>query len=114
MRFLCFLFLLAFGGAVAAFAYENQPEMTLRFLEDVVQSCVETGLHRTIHLQGDAESARMALSHLAFVFTGTAVVRIRVSPVPQVLIRGNNGGHVLVNYRLAPWERDDWIEYLLA
>jgi uncharacterized integral membrane protein len=32
MRFLCFLFLLAFAGAVAAFAYENQQEITLRFL----------------------------------------------------------------------------------
>jgi hypothetical protein len=33
MRFLCFLFLLAFGGAVAAFAYENQQDITLHFLQ---------------------------------------------------------------------------------
>jgi uncharacterized integral membrane protein len=33
MRFLCFLFLLVFAGAVAAFAYENQQEIGLRFLD---------------------------------------------------------------------------------
>ena len=34
MRFLCLLFLLAFGGAVAAFAYENRlTEVPLRFLD---------------------------------------------------------------------------------
>jgi uncharacterized membrane protein YciS (DUF1049 family) len=34
MRFLCFLFLLVFVGAVAAFAYENMhTEVPLRFLE---------------------------------------------------------------------------------
>ncbi len=32
MRFLCFLFLVLFAGAVAAFAYENQQEITLHFL----------------------------------------------------------------------------------
>jgi hypothetical protein len=29
MRFLCFLFLLAFGGVVALFAYQNQNAVTL-------------------------------------------------------------------------------------
>ena len=33
MRFLCFVFLLVFAGAVAAFAYFNQAEVTVRFLE---------------------------------------------------------------------------------
>ncbi len=33
MRFLCFLFLIVFGGAVAAFAYENQQDITLKFLQ---------------------------------------------------------------------------------
>jgi uncharacterized integral membrane protein len=32
MRLLCFLFLLLFAGAVAAFAYANQNEVTLHFL----------------------------------------------------------------------------------
>jgi uncharacterized membrane protein YciS (DUF1049 family) len=33
MRFLCFLFLLAFAGAVGAFAYFNQESVSLRFFE---------------------------------------------------------------------------------
>jgi len=33
MRFLWFLFLLAFAGAVGAFAYFNQQEVSLRFFE---------------------------------------------------------------------------------
>jgi hypothetical protein len=31
MRFLCFLFLVAFAGAVGLFAYENQQSITLKF-----------------------------------------------------------------------------------
>jgi uncharacterized integral membrane protein len=33
MRLLCFLFLLLFAGAVGAFAYENQQDITLKFLQ---------------------------------------------------------------------------------
>jgi uncharacterized integral membrane protein len=33
MRFLCFLFLVVFGGAVAFFAYENQQDITLRLFD---------------------------------------------------------------------------------
>jgi lipopolysaccharide assembly protein A len=33
MRLLCFVFLLAFAGAVGGFAYFNQDEVTVRFLE---------------------------------------------------------------------------------
>jgi len=33
MRFLCLLFLLAFAGAVAVFAVENQHEVSLSFLK---------------------------------------------------------------------------------
>ena len=33
MRFICLLFLLVFAGAVAAFAYFNQGEVTVRFLD---------------------------------------------------------------------------------
>jgi len=33
MRFICFLFLLVFAGAVAAFAYFNNSEVTVRFLD---------------------------------------------------------------------------------
>jgi putative membrane protein len=33
MRFLCFLFLIAFAGIVAAFAYENQQDVTLKFFQ---------------------------------------------------------------------------------
>ena len=31
MRFLCFLFLLAFAGAVGLFAYQNQHDVTVTF-----------------------------------------------------------------------------------
>lgn len=33
MRALCFLFLILFAGAVGLFAYYNQAEVTVRFLE---------------------------------------------------------------------------------
>jgi uncharacterized integral membrane protein len=33
MRFLCFLFLLAFAGAVGLFAYQNQHDVTVTFLK---------------------------------------------------------------------------------
>lgn len=33
MRILCFLFLIALAGVVAAFAYENQQDVTLKFLQ---------------------------------------------------------------------------------
>jgi putative membrane protein len=33
MRTLCFLFLVAFAGAVGIFAYQNQEEMTIAFLQ---------------------------------------------------------------------------------
>jgi hypothetical protein len=33
MRFLCFVFLLVFAGAVIAFAVFNQQEITLRFMD---------------------------------------------------------------------------------
>jgi uncharacterized membrane protein YciS (DUF1049 family) len=33
MRFLCFLFLLAFVGVIVAFGYYNQEDVTLRFYQ---------------------------------------------------------------------------------
>jgi len=45
-------------------------------LEEVVRSCLEAGLSRTIQLQGDADSAPTALRHLAHVFAGTPEVRL--------------------------------------
>ena len=33
MRFLCFLFLVGFAGAVGLFAYENQQTITLKFYD---------------------------------------------------------------------------------
>jgi lipopolysaccharide assembly protein A len=38
MRFLSFLFLLAFAGAVALFAWQNQQELTLTFLDWTVDA----------------------------------------------------------------------------
>jgi hypothetical protein len=40
MRFLCFLFLLAFAGAAALLAYENQQEITLTMLDRSVTTTV--------------------------------------------------------------------------
>jgi hypothetical protein len=42
MRFLCFVFLVLFAGAVAAFAYYNQQELTLQFLDWTITSSVAT------------------------------------------------------------------------
>jgi uncharacterized protein YjbI with pentapeptide repeats len=83
-------------------------------LEDVVRSFLDAGLHRTIHLQGDADSTAMALHHLAFIFAGRPEVKFRTSPVPLVTLCGPTAGHRRLKYHLALWGRDDWIEYLLA
>jgi len=40
MRFLCFMFLLAFAGAAALLAYENQQEITLTMLDRSVTTTV--------------------------------------------------------------------------
>jgi lipopolysaccharide assembly protein A len=40
MRLLCFLFLLAFAGAVGLLAYENQHDVTLTFLNQSVTTSV--------------------------------------------------------------------------
>jgi hypothetical protein len=40
MRFLCFLFLVAFAGAVGLFAYENQQPITLKFYDWSVTATV--------------------------------------------------------------------------
>ena len=82
-------------------------------LEDVVLSYLEAGANRTLRLHGDASAVQAALCHLAFVFRGRVEVSPRVSPGPNVLVRGGKGGHLIVDYRLAPWGRDDWMEYLL-
>jgi uncharacterized protein YjbI with pentapeptide repeats len=83
-------------------------------LEDVVRSFLERGARRTIHLRGDRESTSAALRHLALVFADTPEVRIRLSPAPTVTLRRGTGDHLLVHCRMAPWGRDDWIEYLLS
>jgi hypothetical protein len=38
MRLVCLLFLIAFAGAVALFAYQNQRLMTLTFLNQTVEA----------------------------------------------------------------------------
>jgi hypothetical protein len=40
MRFLCFLFLVLFAGAVGAFAYFNQQDLTLRFFDWTIDAPV--------------------------------------------------------------------------
>jgi uncharacterized protein YjbI with pentapeptide repeats len=83
-------------------------------LEEVVRSFLEAGLNRSIALRADLDSTIMALRHLAFVFADTPEVRIAHGQVPQLTIRCQAGSHLVVTYRLAPWGRDDWIEYLLS
>ncbi len=83
-------------------------------LEEVVRSFLECELNRTILLQGDFDSAVAALRHLAWAFRDVPQVQLPKKPVPQVTIRCRAGSHLVVFYRLAPWGRDDWIEYLLA
>jgi uncharacterized protein YjbI with pentapeptide repeats len=82
-------------------------------LEDLVRSFLERGVRRTIHLKGDGDSTAAALRHLAFVFADAPEVRIRPKPTPTVMLRRGTGDHLLVHCHLAPWGRDDWIEYLL-
>jgi uncharacterized membrane protein YciS (DUF1049 family) len=40
MRILCFLFLVAFAGAVALFAYQNQQEVSLTFWDQTITARV--------------------------------------------------------------------------
>ena len=40
MRIFCFLFLLAFAGAAALLAYENQQEITLKIFNNTVSTSV--------------------------------------------------------------------------
>jgi uncharacterized protein YjbI with pentapeptide repeats len=82
-------------------------------LEDLVRSFLERSARRTIHLKGDDESTTTALRHVALVFAGEPEVRIRTSPVPGVVLHRGTGDHLIIHCRLAPWGRDDWIEYLL-
>ncbi|HKI31991.1 MAG TPA: pentapeptide repeat-containing protein [Gemmataceae bacterium] len=83
-------------------------------LEEVVRSFLEAGRNCVLHLQADPDSSAMALCHLAFIYAWTPKVSLQESPVPSVVVRCKPGNQVLVNYRLAPWGRDDWIEYLLT
>jgi uncharacterized protein YjbI with pentapeptide repeats len=83
-------------------------------LEDVVRSFLDAGRNCTIQLRADRDSGAVALRHLAFVFAGTPEMRLRLTPGPTVVLQGQAGPNPLVNYFLAPWGRDDWIEYLLA
>jgi uncharacterized protein YjbI with pentapeptide repeats len=83
-------------------------------LEDLVRSFLEAGQNRTICLHDADNGTAAALRHLAFVFSGIAEVRVSGPTGPRVVVRGGKGGHALVHCRLAPWGRDDWIEYLLA
>jgi len=83
-------------------------------LEEVVRSFLEAGLNRTIYVRADPDSAAVALRHIAFVFADTPAVRLREAPVPTVLIHWREAGRIGANYRLAPWKRDDLIEYLLT
>jgi uncharacterized protein YjbI with pentapeptide repeats len=83
-------------------------------LEEVVQSVLGAGANSTMHLRGDADSTSSALRHLAFVFGNTPEVRLEDSPAPVVRITSQPGRHFLLTCPLAPWGRDDWIEYLLS
>ena len=51
---------------------------------------------------------------LACVFAGTPGLMLSESPIPSVWVRCKRGRSVLLTYHLAPWGRDDWIEYLLT
>ncbi len=86
----------------------------------MVRSFLEAGCVRIIQLQADPESAAMALRHLAFVFSDTPAVMfgsgqaVLIRSNPPLPTHANRGDQIGVNYRLAPWGRDDWIEYLLT
>jgi uncharacterized protein YjbI with pentapeptide repeats len=83
-------------------------------LEDLVQSYLEGGLSRLLFLEGDAESVARAIQHLAFVFEGISEVKVFPGSSPAVAVRLHAPERKVVRCRLAPWRRDDWIEYLLA
>ena len=68
MRFLCFLFLLAFAGAVGLFAYQNQQEVTITFWEWSV----------TLGLPLVAGAC-----YLLGMFSGWTIVGMHYSPIAQ-------------------------------
>ena len=66
MRFLCFLFLLVFAGAVGVFIYQNEHEVTVTFLNwhvtQKIALVVGAAFGRSVaqHRVGDASAARNA------------------------------------------------------
>jgi hypothetical protein len=70
MRFLCFLFLLAFAGAAGLLAYQNQHEVTLTFLNQSVTTSVPV---------------LVGLTYLAGMLSGWTVVGMLRRSVDRVI-----------------------------
>jgi hypothetical protein len=81
MRFICFLFLLAFAGAAGLLAYENQNDVTLTFFNQSITTTVPI---------------LVGLTYLAGMLSGWTVVgmlrrsfgRVIQEPLPGEYARG--------------------------
>src|SRR5262249_28475566 len=96
-------------------------------LEDEIQRFLDTGQRGAVANFGPGGSGKTAaLRHLAAVLPASAPVTLLDEPTPHELsdvsperltaftAATERKGDYLAVYRLAPWTRDDAIEYLLA
>src|SRR5262249_43127579 len=96
-------------------------------LENEIQRFLDTGQRGAVAIFGPAGSGKTAaLRHLAAVLPASTPVTLLDEPMPHQLgdapperltvftAAAERKGDCLAVYRLAPWTRDDAIEYLLA
>jgi uncharacterized protein YjbI with pentapeptide repeats len=83
-------------------------------LEDEIRRLLEARRSGLIRLHADPDSAAEAVRHVAGAFAGIPEVVCTVSSFPAVELCCETMHTLDVVFSLAPWRRDDWIEYLLA
>jgi uncharacterized protein YjbI with pentapeptide repeats len=96
-------------------------------LEDEIVALAEVHRAGAIKISGLCGAGKTtALRHLAAVLPPELGVTVLFEPSPMLLdyraarglvvyaANGSSHSSHLANYRLAPWEQDEWIEYLLA
>ena len=90
-------------------------------LADEIERLIDRGERISVQIEGEGKSS--ALSHLAFVHAehvvnGTLRLEDKTLPLddvdPIVTVRTAHESQSDVRLRLAPWGRDDFIEYLLS
>lgn len=101
---------------------------TVLLLEDAVQEIIASGGRGNIQIVGPVGAGKStALQHLAHVFAGKPHLQFVDEHTPESITAPASEGWVIgaisqpaegdwpaARFHLAPWGRDEWIEYLLA